>query len=616
MNALFDTLGTHWGRTLWAVSWQVSIVIGFVWLLSLLSRKASPVFRYWLWCIVLLRLCLPIDLKAPLGVGHYFRSAAEVPLTGLVRTSDTVPGSSIPYGDTTQANTRTSPFTSFESKPNLSGESPASSRVRTRPPPSETATLAWLMAVIILSALIVLRILWVRRLMRNCAVATRPDLVQLLERLRESLRISQPIDLRIAADPKATEGPVVIGVLRPKILIPAQIADQWAISEIEPLLLHELGHIKRRDSLMNWIQILVQLVYFFHPLVWFANWKIRRERELACDDLAVAHTERGKKHYTQSFLRMLEESKRGFALGLAGVGMTEPRNSIARRILRIMDQKYRLRGQLGRAWFVGLVFLSVILIGASADRSRGEDETILTTGKPEIRPPVPGGNNALLFDGVDDFVEIPEVVSLRTVETEPLTVEFWLLLTPKSDDWIKMFTKWGMWGRQDDEFALCIYQDRTFGFANTTTTGTESSAAIPTDVWCHICSVWDNTNQHFELYLNGEPVTEPVEGPSPLQLTGEPIRIGTDGHHDQWFCGGVDEVRMWNVARSQEEVKRDMNRKLSGQEPGLVGYWNFDEGTGQVIHDLTTTGNNGRLGRLPSEDGSDPKWAGSGVNLR
>ena len=76
MSALTNILAQS-ANTLWAVSWQVSVLIGLVWLVSLLSRKAPPNFRYWLWCIVLLRLCLPMNLTLPIGLEQHFRHFAK-----------------------------------------------------------------------------------------------------------------------------------------------------------------------------------------------------------------------------------------------------------------------------------------------------------------------------------------------------------------------------------------------------------------------------------------------------------------------------------------------------------------------------------------------------------
>jgi hypothetical protein len=232
-----------------------------------------------------------------------------------------------------------------------------------------------------------------------------------------------------------------------------------------------------------------------------------------------------------------------------------------------------------------------------------------------VRPPVPQGNNALFFDGVNDYVKIPEIGAIRTDKNEPLTVEFWAFVPRRPDNWQKVLSKWGARGGDDDEFVVVFRQDGTFGFADTGSTGLGSRTVFATNVWFHFCCVWDAVNGYQKLYINGELIPQYVDGGAALRLTGEPIRVGTDGHRNQWFAGMMDEVRMWNVARNQGEIVRDMYRRLRGDEPGLQGYWTFDEGQGQVAHDISKNGNGGKLGRLPFPDDSDPAWVASGVEL-
>ena len=74
------------------------------------------------------------------------------------------------------------------------------------------------------------------------------------------------------------------------------------------------------------------------------------------------------------------------------------------------------------------------------------------------------------------------------------------------------------------------------------------------------------------------------------------------GHHtSEHFKGSIDEVRIWNIARSEDQIKEDMNRSLKGTEPGLVGYWNFDEDRGDIIENRALYLNNGVAGQLPRD---------------
>jgi len=103
--------------------------------------------------------------------------------------------------------------------------------------------------------------------------------------LAQHLRISRPVRLLESC---LTEVPVVIGYLRPVILMPVGLLAGLPASQVESILLHELAHIRRHDYLVNLLQIFVESLVFYHPAVWWISSVIRAERENCCDDSVVA----------------------------------------------------------------------------------------------------------------------------------------------------------------------------------------------------------------------------------------------------------------------------------------------------------------------------------------
>jgi hypothetical protein len=79
----------------------------------------------------------------------------------------------------------------------------------------------------------------------------------------------------------------VVGWLRPVILVPAATIAGLTPEQLEAVLAHELAHIRRYDYVVNAAQVLIETLLFYHPAVWWVSARIRRERELCCDDLAV-----------------------------------------------------------------------------------------------------------------------------------------------------------------------------------------------------------------------------------------------------------------------------------------------------------------------------------------
>ena len=121
---------------------------------------------------------------------------------------------------------------------------------------------------------------------------------QLAASLRISCRVGVAICDRIAA-------PILVGVLRPMILLPAAALAGWDPQQLEMVLLHELAHVRRYDNLVNLLQRIVESVLFFHPMVWIVSGWVRREREHCCDELVVART-RQPQAYAEMLVNLAE----------------------------------------------------------------------------------------------------------------------------------------------------------------------------------------------------------------------------------------------------------------------------------------------------------------------
>jgi predicted metal-dependent hydrolase len=80
---------------------------------------------------------------------------------------------------------------------------------------------------------------------------------------------------------------MIMGVLKPVILIPAGLVSGFSQEQLETILAHELAHLKRHDFLLNGLQSVLDVIYFFHPAMWLLSAQIRKERENCCDDLAL-----------------------------------------------------------------------------------------------------------------------------------------------------------------------------------------------------------------------------------------------------------------------------------------------------------------------------------------
>jgi len=125
--------------------------------------------------------------------------------------------------------------------------------------------------------------------------------------------------------------------------------------------------------------------------------------------------------------------------------------------------------------------------------------------------------------------------------------------------------------------------------------------------WQHIAATL--SNHTLRLYINGVLDTTFANSQIPMN-SDRPLSFGHEGPpYNGWLYNGVlDEVRVWNVARSGPQIASAMAKHLAGTEAGLVGYWRFDEGSGDVAFDATSNHLDGQLGSAVGPDANDPQW--------
>jgi uncharacterized protein (TIGR03435 family) len=187
----------------------------------------------------------------------------------------------------------------------------------------------WMMGVVVFC----LRLLggWVmaERLRRGCVRSAPSRWQETFDRLRAQLRVSRPVRLLVSG---LVHAPAVVGLLRPVVLVPVGALAGLPAEQTEALLLHELAHIRRYDYLVNALQNMVEALLFYHPAVWWVSAHIRNERELCCDDVAVAVT-----GDAQSYARALAEiGAAEYAhhhLAVASTG-----GSLANRVARLLRE--------------------------------------------------------------------------------------------------------------------------------------------------------------------------------------------------------------------------------------------------------------------------------------
>ena len=317
--------------------WQSTVFAILAGLLTLAFRKNRAQVRYWLWFSASLKFLLPFSLLLTMG-GYLGRSR---PATGSVA----VPA--ITYTVVQIAE----PFP----------PSPA-------PAPSTRSNTDWIPIVVVG--------LWVCGFAGIALMRLRGGL-----RIRAVVRSSTPIDIpfpvEVHSSPALLE-PGVVGFFRPVLLCPRGIVGRLTPSQWQAVLAHERCHIKRHDNLTAAIHMLVEAVFWFHPLVWWISARLIDERERACDE-AVLELGSEPRVYAESILKTCEfcvESPVACVSGITGA-------DLKKRIVRIMTQLTPSKLNLGKRIMLASIAMAAVagpvvfgLLNAQQIRAQSASSTV------------------------------------------------------------------------------------------------------------------------------------------------------------------------------------------------------------------------------------------------
>ncbi len=242
----------------------------------------------------------------------------------------------------------------------------------------------WLLGVFCLSARTVGG-WWLIQRLRNTSLARVPAYAQeSFARLSVRFGIRRPIDLRVSA---RISGPLAMGIWRSVVLLPVSALTSLTPEQLEVVLAHELAHIRRADYLWNMLQTMIETLFFFHPAVWWVSRNLREQRELCCDDAALACCS-DPLTYATALLRLEEERSSRFRLALALNGHQS--GGLRARIARILDETPQSRRDVAPFSLLGVcAMLGLVLL--SAPRLFADLYPIDATSKRADHDAYPGG---------------------------------------------------------------------------------------------------------------------------------------------------------------------------------------------------------------------------------
>ena len=281
--------------------WQSTLFAAVIALLAFTLRNYQARTRYWLWLAASAKFLIPFSLLLSIGSHLAWSLHPATSQPAMYAAFDQI---SQPFTDTVIPNT---PI------------------VRTAHPsallPTALAAL-WLCGFIAVLTFWSIQLRRVSKAVREAKPLQSGREIEVLHRLSQTAKLSKPIELFSSRD---SMEPGVFGILHPVLLWPEGISQHLDDAHLEAILAHEVCHVQRRDNLTSTIHMLVEAIFWFHPLVWWLEKRLIDERERACDE-AVLQLGKQPQVYAESILKVCEfciESPLTCVSGITGADLKD-----------------------------------------------------------------------------------------------------------------------------------------------------------------------------------------------------------------------------------------------------------------------------------------------------
>jgi len=342
MNSFIETLNQCGGNFLsfaWPMLWQSSLLI--VALLAfdfLFRRKLRASIRYALWLVVLVKLCVPPTLALPTSPAWWLQKTPP-PIAAKAEPHYTVTYDNGPLPEIPQA-----PLPVFV------------------PPKLAMMNAAWLLvasAAVSSALLLWLLVRWwqITRQVRRAVISER--MAALADEAQKFIGMKFKVQVKLTTN---SMSPAVCGLFRPAILIPQSLAENFSDEQLRAVLLHELIHLRRRDVWLNFLQSLLQIFYWWHPLVWLANVRIRQAREEAVDDAVMLVLRDEAETYAPTLLEVAKLALNRPLASLGLVGILESRHALRQRIERLVDFRPPRQAGLTLVSLLGILAFTAVAV--------------------------------------------------------------------------------------------------------------------------------------------------------------------------------------------------------------------------------------------------------------
>jgi len=270
------------------------------------------------------------------------------------------------------------------------------------------------------------------RQLRNSGTPIAPEWYNRLSLVSKSLGIRRSVDILESVRVKV---PLLAGILRPVIIVPAGMVTNLPFSQVETIMMHELSHLRRKDYLVNIMQLFIECVLFYHPAVWIISGLVRDEREHCCDDEVLRMTD-NPVNYAKALIHIAEYQQfLRLVPGATGTG----KHHLKFRINRILNRQTMKTNMRDKVISLSLVAATVIIFLVISSFSAGPSFIRSGSLKSQIIS-VPAGPGVIAAPDTipQDDEMVPEDVEVGEMKAEMESARQEALKEIEEIDWDKV----------------------------------------------------------------------------------------------------------------------------------------------------------------------------------
>jgi beta-lactamase regulating signal transducer with metallopeptidase domain len=364
------TEGINLSALLWMHICQIAVLGLIVGGINLAISRRWPHLAYALWLVVLAKCFVP-----PIGIGPVDLWGSWPPTLGEVTDGVASNGSELP-GEFTSRSQAFAAGVPQDAHARLGTTTPSATtstvfRIAagtTRQLVERTALVVWLAGSVFLLGIAIGRGSEAGRRLRRTSTPVAEQVQAIVQRTSQRIGLRRPARvLQTSSD----TGPLVAGTWRPTIYLPEVLLDRTPPAQLEAMLMHELAHVRRRDTWVAALQFAAQIVWWFHPAVWWMNRQLTRERERCCDEEVVANLAGRRSDYARLLISVLESKHR--LEPLWGYPAVRPVELTRRRLEEIMKRKNMVHAR-APWWCWTIAAAGAVLVLPGAGTSAATDE--------------------------------------------------------------------------------------------------------------------------------------------------------------------------------------------------------------------------------------------------